>query len=179
MDELLPTARDLMTSTYLAVRPSVSLLKAVSRLERYNEDAAFVIDERGRLIGMLTEKHCLRTLAARAYDESGAATVADIMVPAPPPVTAAADAYTMAQTFWACPFGVLPVVAGERMIGAVTQLAVLRALLAILSHRSRILGIVEQTVDDLACHPESIERLQRLYARLDRRQLLELFRKGR
>ena len=75
MDELLPAAGDLMTGDDLAVRPSLGLLEAVGRFERYNEDTAFVVGEHGRLIGMLTEKRCLRALAARAYEERVAASV--------------------------------------------------------------------------------------------------------
>ena len=75
MDELLPAAGDLMTGDDLAVRPSLGLLEAVGRLECYKEDTAFVGDEHGRVIGMLTAKRCLRALAARAYEERVAASV--------------------------------------------------------------------------------------------------------
>jgi CBS domain-containing protein len=178
MDELLPTARDLMRGDYLAVRPSLGLLEAVGRLERYNEDTAFVVDEHGRLIGMLTEKRCLRALAARAYDESDAASVEDVMAALPPCLALSADAYAIAQTFWSCSWSVLPVADGGHIVGAVSQLAVLRALLGVISHRARARHVVEQTADDLRERPEAIERLQRVCSRLDRRQLMELFRRS-
>ncbi len=99
MTEQIPTARELMTDEFLAVRPGLGLLDAVAVLEGTPEDTAFVIDEHDRLVGIITEKECLRILAARAYDEAIAETVRDVMSPPPSTITPSTDAYAVAQAF--------------------------------------------------------------------------------
>jgi signal-transduction protein with cAMP-binding, CBS, and nucleotidyltransferase domain len=174
MNELIPTARELMTKEYLAVRPSLGLLEAVSVLERDPEDTAFVVDEHETFLGVLTEKECLRTLAARAYDEAIAETVEDVMCPMPAAIAPTTDAYTLAQAFLSQSCGTLPVLENGRVVGAVSQITMLRTFLAVFRHRTAELGTIEQTADDLKERPTAIEQMQRVFANLNRDQLATL-----
>ena len=178
MNELIPTARELMTTDYLAVRPSLGLLDAVARLEGGLEDTAFVVDERERVLGVLTEKECLRALAARAYDEAIAETVQDVMCEAPASLDPTTDVYAIAQAFLSTPSGMLPVVENDRVVGAVSQLTLLRTFVAVFQHRVSELGAIEQTADDLKGRPEAKQPMQRMFANLDRDQLATLLRQS-
>lgn len=175
MTEQIPTARELMMHEYLAVRPSLGLLDAVAVLESQPEDTAFVIDEHDRLLGLITEKECLRALAARAYDEAIAERVKDVMCAPPAMITPTTDAYAVAQAFLSCSCGMLPVMEGRRVVGALSQLAMLKAFLSIFRKRAAERGEIEQTAEDLRGRPESKERMQRVAANLDRDQLASLF----
>lgn len=175
MTEQIPTARELMSPDYLAVRPSVGLLEAVALLEEAPEDTAFVIDEHDRLLGLLTEKECLRALAARAYDEAIAETVSDVMCAPPASITQTTDAYAVAQAFLSCSCGMLPVLEGRRVVGAISQLTMLKGFLAVFRKRTAQRGRIEQTAEDFRDRPESKERMQRVAANLDRDQLASLF----
>jgi CBS domain-containing protein len=175
MTEQIPTARDLMTPEYLAVRPTLGLLDAVAVLEDSPEDTAFVLDEHDHLLGIISEKECLRALAARAYDEAIAETVQDVMSAPPAKITPSTDAYAVAQAFLSCSCGMLPVMDGQRIAGAVSQLAMLRTFLTVFRRRTADRGEIEQTAADLRSRPESMERMQRVAANLDRDQLASLF----
>jgi CBS domain-containing protein len=176
-DELFPIARDLMTQEFLAIGPSLGLLDAVGRLEQDAEHTAFVIDEQARLVGLLTEKDCLRALAARAYDEAVADTVRDIVPPAPPSLAPTNDVYTIAQMFVSTTAGMLPVVDANRVVGGVSQQTMVRCFLAVFRHRAAALGDVEEASDDLKHRPHSIEKMQQLFAHLNRDQLVTLLRR--
>ncbi len=179
MNELFPTARELMTQDYLAVRPSLGLLEAFDQLEQHSEDTAFVLDEHDRFLGVITEKACLRTLSARAYDDAIAETVQDVMCPPPALLEPTTDAYTAAQAFLSCSCGLLPVIDSGVVIGGLSQLGLLRIFVAVFRHRATSLAGVEQTAGDLKDRPESKERMQRVASNLDRNQLASLFRRGR
>ena len=175
MGELLLTARDVMTRDYLAVRPSLPLLDAVGRLKQHTEDTAFVLDEHDRFLGLLTEKESLRTLAARAYDAFVADTVADALCPAPALLSPSTDAYAITQAFLRCTCGMLPVIAQGRIVGGVTQVAMLRLFLDVFRRRASAQQGIEQAAGDMKGRPASIEQMQRTAARLDRDQLASLF----
>jgi CBS-domain-containing membrane protein len=175
MSEQIPTARELMTQEFLAVRPTLGLLDAVAVLEDAPEDTAFVIDEHDRLLGILSEKECLRALAARAYDEAIAETVKDVMCASPATLTPSTDVYTIAQAFLSCSCGMLPIMDGPRVAGAISQLSMLRVFLAVFRKRTEERGEIEQSARDLRGRPESQERMQRVAANLDREQLASLF----
>jgi CBS domain-containing protein len=177
MHELLPSASDLMTKEYLSVHPSLSLVEAVERLAHDPEDTAFVIDDLQRLVGLLTEKECLHVLAARVYDEAVVDTVEDVMCRIPTVLTPKTDVYAIAQAFHGCSCAVLPVIEDSRVLGAVSQVAMLRALLAVIRHRSATHGTAEQTAEDMKQRPGSIERMQRVFGSLDRDQLSSLLRR--
>ncbi|CAN5779043.1 hypothetical protein BH24ACI4_BH24ACI4_09780 [soil metagenome] len=178
MDVMLPTAGELLTQDYLTVSPSLPLLDAVGQLERHAEDTAFVVDESGAFKGVLTEKDCLRALAARAYDGGVAETVQDVMTPPKSAVGSATDAYAVAQAFLECSCGMLPVVDEGRVAGAVSQITMLRTFLGVFGHQAKELGTIEQTADDMKGRPETKEQMQRVSANLDRDQLATLSRRG-
>ena len=179
MNEHFPTARDLMTQDYLVVKPSLGLLDAIVTLEKHPEDTAFVVDEQERFVGLLTEKECLHRVAARAYDEAIAETVGDVMGQSPVSFGPTADPYAIAQAFHSCPCGVLPIVEDGRVVGAVSQLNMLRAFLAVFRHRSTVQASVAQTAEDLKERPKAIERMQRVFAKLNRGQLATLLHRGK
>ena len=67
----LPTARDCMTTRarVLAFSPEEDVLEAMAELLARHFAAAPVVDADERVVGMLTEKDCLRILANLAYDD--------------------------------------------------------------------------------------------------------------
>lgn len=176
MGDLLLTARDVMTQGYLAVRPSLPLLDAVGRLKQHSEDTAFVLDEHDHLLGVLTEKESLRTLAARAYDAFIADTVADALCPAPAVLSPSTDAYAITQAFLGCSCGMLPVLDHGRLVGGVTQIAMLRLFLDVFRRRTSAQQGIEQAAGDMKGRPASMEQMQRVAGKLDRQQLASLFR---
>ena len=74
MDKV-PTARDCMVATsQFTLTPDTDVYKAIKVLVAKHASGAPVVDENGMLLGILTEKDCLRVLSRSAYDERGGGT---------------------------------------------------------------------------------------------------------
>ena len=57
------TAQDLMTTSLITFRPNQTILDAIQVLTKNGVSGGPVIDEEGRLVGILSELDCLRMLA--------------------------------------------------------------------------------------------------------------------
>lgn len=176
-EEPVPTAGDIMTREFPAVLPSLLLFDAVLVLGRARVPTAFVVDENQQLVGILTDKDCLRALAARCYDEAGPQTVQDVMVTPSPQVTSRTDLYALTQDFLGTPAGILPVIDDGTLIGGVTEEAVFRALLGALHRRTRLLADSEQVQQDIEDRPTSIERMQKVFADWSPAQIASVLRR--
>ena len=114
---VIPTARELMGAWYVTLRPEQDLDEAIRMLVARRASGAPVLDRDGRLIGLLTEKDCLRVLANSAYGETGGGSVVQFMSSIKHTVDAEMDLFSIAGVFLDTNFPVLPVVEGERLIG--------------------------------------------------------------
>jgi CBS domain-containing protein len=108
---------DLMTTALVTVRPDelVSEAHANMRLGAFHHLP--VVDSRGRLVGIVSDRDILRTLG-----RSKETTIAEIMTRNPVTVRADAGAHLAARIMLDRTFGSLPVVNEEGlMIGLITQ----------------------------------------------------------
>jgi CBS domain-containing protein len=180
IEEPIPVAREMMTREFLAVLPTLPLVEAVVALERDRAHTAFVVDEEEQLLGLLTDKDCLRALGARCYDEAGPHTVGEVMVACPASeITVRTDAYALTQAFLQTPAGMLPVVEGGKLVGGVSQLAVARALLGVLRQRAELFANGERVRHDIEDRPTSIERMQKVFADWTPDQIASLLRRNK
>jgi CBS domain-containing protein len=91
-----------------------------------------VVDDAGRLVGMLTEKDCMRLLTMGDRAEAPSGSVADYMTTDITTVTPDMDVYFAAGLFLNEAFRRLPVVEGGRLVGAITRFDLLRVVLGYL-----------------------------------------------
>src|SRR5690606_103078 len=89
-----------------------------------------VVDKSGRLVGMLTEKDCLRLVAAGVGGELPRGTVADIMTRDPESIPPDMDVYYVAGLFLQRDFRRFPVVEDGKPVGASTRFDILRVIQA-------------------------------------------------
>ena len=75
----LPIVRDHMDVEVCSLRPETEILDAVGLLLEHRVTGAPVVDEAGRLVGMLTEKDCLKLVATGHDANRPHGTVADYM----------------------------------------------------------------------------------------------------
>lgn len=117
----------------------MELAAAVERLVDFGVSGAPVVDDEGRLVGILSEKDCIRTLAAAAYHEAPPGTVGQHMVRRVDTVSPEADLFHVAYHFHEMPYRRLPVVdAAGRLVGLVTRRDLVRGLSRIRRERSRM-----------------------------------------
>jgi CBS domain-containing protein len=129
----LPVVRDHMDRHVVTLNPDTAILDAVGVLLEKRVTGAPVVDKGGRVVGILTEKDCLRLVAAGVAGDLPRGTVASIMTPDPETIPPDMDVYFAAGLFLTRPFRRFPVVEHGRLIGAITRFDILRVIRANLS----------------------------------------------
>lgn len=127
----LPTARDVMSTPLIVLRPEQNLIEAMELLRARKLSGAPVVDNTGALIGMLSEYDLLRVLASgEFFDEEhveeqlvGMHMSREIVT-----VSVDADLYAMAHLFLSRRLRRVPVLDHGRPVGSVCRRDVLRGV---------------------------------------------------
>lgn len=126
----LPVVRDYMVTRLHTLTPEVNIFDAVDMLVERRISGAPVVHE-GHVIGMLTEKDCVRLLTKGDHDDDvPTGTVGDYMVRDVKTVPPTMDIYYLAGLFLKYPFRRYPVVEDGVLIGQISRRDVLRAIQA-------------------------------------------------
>ena len=126
--EKLPIVRDHMDTDVYSVEPGNEILDAVGFLLEHRVTGAPVVDEAGHLVGMLTEKDCLKLVATGADANMPRGTVADFMTTALTTISPDTDVYYAAGLFLHQGFRRFPVVEAGKLVGAITRFDILRVI---------------------------------------------------
>ena len=152
----IPTARDVMTRWLMTLSPDADLIQAIEGLVGKRMAGAPVVNTRGELVGLLTEKDCLRLLSRSRPGTLARGTVADYMSIVRVTVDIDADLFTVINHFLRTNFPVLPVLEHGQLAGRVSRLDLLRQVDRLIAAFQGELGrAMEQP------RPGSIEQLQR------------------
>jgi len=120
--------RDHMAGRLVTFKPEMDVLDAIHELLHNRIAGAPVVNDRGELIGMLSELDCLKVgLNAGYYGDQGG-PVADYMTPDVETVDADTNIIDLAQRFLDTSFRRFPVVKDNRLVGQISRRDVLRAL---------------------------------------------------
>lgn len=122
------TARDYMTRDLVVLTPQTDLGAAIASLVTHDLSSAPVLDERGDLVGLLTDKDCFRAAYQSRYHGELAGTVAAAMSTAPEVLEADTDLIEVLGRFLHGPRRRFPVVEGQRLVGMLSRRDVLRAV---------------------------------------------------
>ena len=121
--------RDYMARSIITFRTDTSVLQAIKILIDNGISGAPVVDNLGNLIGMLSEKDCMKVALDSSYHEvGGAGNVGDYMYPKVETVDADASILDIAERFLKEPFRRFPVTFEDRLVGQISRRDVLRAL---------------------------------------------------
>ena len=126
----LPVVRDHMDTRVATLRPETDILDAVGLLLEKRVTGAPVVDKSGRLVGILTEKDCLRLVAAGIGGDLPRGSVATFMSPNPETIPPDMDVYFAAGLFLKRTFRRFPVVEDGKLVGAITRFDILRVIQA-------------------------------------------------
>lgn len=126
----LPVVKDHMDEHVPALRPETDILDAVGFLLEKHVTGAPVVDKAGRLVGILTEKDCLRLVAAGVDGDLPRGSVETFMTPNPETIPPDMDVYFAAGLFLKRPFRRFLVVEGGKLVGAITRFDILRVIRA-------------------------------------------------
>lgn len=119
--------KDYMTASLVTFKPATDVLQAIHLLMENGISGAPVVDNLGNLVGMLSEKDCLKVALEASYNDGYGGTVSDYMTPEVVTVDADASVLDVAQMFIKAPYKRYPVVEDNRLVGQISRRDVLRA----------------------------------------------------
>src|ERR1043165_9882898 len=126
----LPVVRDYMDKTVPTLTPEIGILEAVDFLLNDHVTGAPVLDPQGNVIGILTEKDCLRLLSTGMEADKPRGTVKDYMTTEVASVPSHMNVYFLAGMFLKANYRRLPVIDNGKLVGAITRFDVLRVIQA-------------------------------------------------
>jgi len=171
-----PIVRKLMRKAARTFRADHPMGEAMRTLARSSFAAIPVIDNEGRVVGLLSEKDCLRTITQWAYERVAGGTVSDYMSPLEVVVTPDMDVLTAARAFIECNFACLPVTDGEKLVGRLVRHDVLKGIERWASAIDKERGNRLTTTPEHE-RPSAIEEIQKVASSHSRGELSQIFRK--
>jgi CBS domain-containing protein len=124
----LPKVKQYMDTEVHTLSPETPILDAVDFLLRHRVTGAPVIDAKGRLVGMLSERDCLKLLAEGLETDRQSGTVSDFMISEVVSIPPDMDIYWVAGIFLGSTVRRLPVVQDGKLVGAITRFDILRVI---------------------------------------------------
>ena len=172
----LPTASDFMTTNVFSLSPEGDVFEAMDLLLKRHFAAAPVVDEENRVLGVLTEKDCLRIVSNFAYDDDlEGGTVSNFHSPTPLVCEPHMDIFGVVDRFLSTNFPLLPVVENEKLVGVVSRRDSLRGIKELKRRVDLEREKQEKAAGHQADRPRSIESLQRAAGSTTKEQLARLF----
>lgn len=123
------TVKDYMATRLVVLSPDEPVLRAMQTMLDERISGAPVVDAHGNLVGLLTQRDCLRVAFQTGYLGEAAGKVADYMTSEVETVTPDLSLIELVEKFYAGPYRRFPVVEGNQLVGQISRRDVLRALL--------------------------------------------------
>ena len=120
--------KDYMSANLVILSPSMSILEAARRLVERRISGAPVLDQQGNLVGLLSEKDCMRIALHAGYHSEAAGTVAEYMHKEVKTVDADRSIVDVAMMFIDDGYRRYPVMKDGRLVGQISRRDVLKAL---------------------------------------------------
>jgi CBS domain-containing protein len=120
--------KDYMAANLITFTPEMDVMVAVNLLVEKRISGAPVLDEHGNLVGILSERDCVRVALETCYHGEQAGVVADYMNRDVHTVDGDMSILELARLFVDKPFRRYPVIDGNRLAGQISIRDVLRAL---------------------------------------------------
>ena len=123
--------KDYMSASLVTFTPNMDVMNAIDVLVKHRISGAPVVDEHGNLIGLLSEKDCMKVAVQAGYYEQLGGRVEDYMTKQVVTVEAEASVLDVAKLFMEKGPRRYPVVDDNRLVGQISRRDVLRSLLGI------------------------------------------------
>jgi CBS domain-containing protein len=125
------TAGELLDKYVTTLSPETDIHTAMETLLKKKLSGAPVVDDDKRVVGILSEKDCLKIVMASAFERLPEGKVRDYMTTDVVTVTPRSTIYDIVDHFLKTPFRRLPVVEeGAKLVGVVSRTNVVKAIAA-------------------------------------------------
>lgn len=124
-----PTSvQDFMSASLVTFTPEMDVMEAIRLLVEREIAGGPVVDQRGNLVGMLSERDCLKVALGAGYHDEWGGRVAEYMNPNVETVDAETSVLEVARKFIEGRYRRYPVLKDHRLVGQISRRDVLRAL---------------------------------------------------
>lgn len=120
-----PLIRDVMDTQMVLLREEMGIYEAIHMLLRNKDTGACVVDAEQKLVGILSEKDCLRLFANAAYNQLPGGDVKHYMSTKLTTIGPDDDIFTAAGVFLQNSYHRLPVLEHGKLIGLISRRDVL------------------------------------------------------
>jgi CBS domain-containing protein len=128
MVDVMPRVSDFMDKSFITLTPEMDVYRAIDIMLKGGITGAAVVDHKERLVGVLSEKDCLRILVHGAYSNLPSGKVSDYMTKKVDTIHPDLDIFTVADKFLNCTYRRLLVIRDEKLVGQITRRDLLRAV---------------------------------------------------
>jgi len=125
------TVGEYMTSNPVFFKPGTNVMDAINKLLEIKSTGAPVLDESGKLVGAFSELDCLRITVHTAYHEDMGGKVSEFMTTDVTAVDRETSILEVAELFTKSTLRHFPVIENGKLIGVISRVDVLKALLAV------------------------------------------------
>ena len=125
------TVADYMTKRLVTLTKDTEVIDAIKKLLDHKITSAPVIDSKGQLIGMFSEKDGMKVFLESVYDQGMSGKVGEYMTTETISVDAMSSIVDLAEKFEKPPIRSFPVFQDGEFVGVISRVDVLRALVAI------------------------------------------------
>lgn len=157
----IPTVERFMSKWFVTLTPDMEIYEAIDTLLKKRMSGVPVVDRSGELVGILTEKDCLRVMSTSVYGQMAQGTVADFMSTVKVTVDIDMNVFTVAEKFLSTNFTILPVLQNGKLVGRISRQDMLRAIKELES----TLAVAKLREDEeyrKITQPANLEELQKL-----------------
>jgi len=120
--------KDHMATELVTLHPDMEILRAAQLLISCDISGAPVLDQHGRLIGVLTERDCMKVALHAGYHGQPGGLVRDYMTANPLAVSPDDTILELAERFITEKYRRYPVLDGGRLVGLISRRDVMRAM---------------------------------------------------
>jgi CBS domain-containing protein len=120
--------KDHMSTDVVTLHPDMEILRAAQVLISCDISGAPVLDQHGRLVGVLTERDIIKVALHAGYHGEPGGLVRDYMSADPVAVSPDDTILELAERFIAARFHRYPVLDGGRLVGLICRRDVMRAM---------------------------------------------------
>ncbi len=122
-------AKDFMAASLVTFTPDMDIMEAIRLLTEKRISGAPVVDPLGNLVGMLSEKDCLKVALDAGYHDEWGGRVDEYMHPKAETIDAETSILDVARYFIEGNYRRYPVMQENRLVGQISRKDVLKALL--------------------------------------------------
>lgn len=125
------TVGEYMTPNPTFFKPDTNVMDAIHKLMQIKSTGAPVLDASGKLVGAFSELDCLRITVNTAYHEDMGGKVSEFMTQDVTAVNKNTSILEVAELFTKSALRHFPVIENGKLVGVISRVDVLKALLAI------------------------------------------------